>query len=176
MKANLTVWLMLVASLPGRSQTPRMRLWRSLKGAGAAMLRDGVYVLPESDEARALLKAQADEVIRADGNAYVVPFASLDAGQEARLRAGFDRTEAYAQGLERLTVLCGQLPKLAETAARRRLAAARRELEAIAATDFFPGPVREQVEAAIADAEHTLNVQFAPDEPHARKAAIPRRR
>jgi hypothetical protein len=176
MSTNLSRWRMLVVSLPGHSQTPRMRLWRALKSAGAAMLRDGVYVLPAGDPSRALLAAQAEEVARAGGNAHVVPFVSADSTQEAGLRASFDRTEAYAQGLERLTVLCGQLPKLAETAARRRLAAARRELETVAATDFFPGPVRTQVEAALADAERALNAQFAPDEPHARKAAIPRRR
>lgn len=176
MRANTSAWLMLVVSLPGRSPTPRMRLWRALKGAGAAMLRDGVYVLPASDAARALFKAQADEATRAGGSAHVVPFASADAGQESGLRAAFDRTPAYAQGLERLAGLRGDLRRLTEPEARKRLAAARRELEAIAATDFFPGAARKQVESALADAEHAVNAQFAPDEPHAKKTAVPHRR
>lgn len=176
MKVNARSWLMLVVSLPGRSPTPRMRMWRALKGAGAAMLRDGVYVLPEGKEARTLFKTQVEEVNRAGGTAHMVPFAATDSEQESDLCASFDRTQAYAESLERLAELRSGLPKLSETDARRRLAAARRELEATVAIDFFPGVAREQVEAALADAEQALNAQFSPDEPHAKKAAIPRRR
>ncbi|MHB8447287.1 MAG: chromate resistance protein ChrB domain-containing protein [Rudaea sp.] len=176
MKANAPAWLMLVVSLPGRSQTPRMRLWRALKGAGAAMLRDGVYVLPASNAAQTLFTAWAGEVKRIGGSAHAVAFAAVDPGQESELRTALDRTRSYAQGLEHLAGLRARLPKLVETEARRRLAAVRRELEAIAATDFFPGAARQQVQAALADTEHALNAQFSPDEPHAKKAAIPRRR
>ena len=176
MLVKISTWLMLVVSLPGRSQTPRMRLWRALKGAGAAMLRDGVYVLPESDGARTLFKAQVDEANQAGGSAHVVPFTSTDPKQEAELRSAFDRTRAYTQGLERLEVLRRELRKLTEAEARKRLTASRRELEAVAAIDFFPGAARAQVETALADAEHTLNAQFAPDEPQGKKTAIPHRR
>ncbi|HJR12974.1 MAG TPA: chromate resistance protein ChrB domain-containing protein [Rhodanobacteraceae bacterium] len=175
MEVKTSTWLMLVVSLPGRSQTPRMRLWRALKGAGAAMLRDGVYVLPESDAAWALFKAQVDEADHAGGSTHVVPFTSTDPKQEAELRGAFDRTQAYAQGLERLVVLRRALRQLVEAEARKRLTASRRELEAIAAIDFFPGAARAQVEAALADAEHALNARFAPDEPHGKKTAIPHR-
>ena len=176
MDVKLSTWLMLVVSLPGRSQTPRMRLWRALKGAGAAMLRDGVYVLPESDGARALFKAQVDEANQAGGSAHVVPFTSTDPRQEAQLRTAFDRTQAYAQGLGRLTALRRELRKLAEAEARKRLIASRRELEALAAIDFFPGVARAQVETALVDAEHALSAQFAPDEPRGKKTTIPHRR
>lgn len=175
MDCDRAAWLMLVVSLPGRSQTPRMRLWRALKGAGAAMLRDGVYVLPNDAAAQALFAAQAGDASRIGGSAHVVPFASTDPQQEAELRAAFDRTQAYAQGLEHLAVLRTRLPKLGEGEARRRLAVVRRELEAIAATDFFPGAAHTQVKAALADAEQALNAHVSPDEPHAKNAAVPRR-
>ena len=176
MRVKLSTWLMLVVSLPGRSQTPRMRLWRALKGAGAAMLRDGVYVLPDREDARKLFNAQVVEANQAGGSAHVVPFTSTDPGQEAELRAVFDRTGAYAQGLERMALLRRELRKLAEPEARKQLAAARRGLEAIAAIDFFPGTARAQVETALADAERAFNARFAPDEPQGKKAAIPHRR
>lgn len=176
MHVKLSTWQMLVVSLPGRSQTPRMRLWRALKGAGAAMLRDGVYVLPDGDRTRTLFNAQVGEANQAGGSAHVVPFTSTDRKQEAELRAAFDRTQAYSQGLERLTVLRGELRKLAEAEARKRLATSRRELEAVAAIDFFPGAAGVQMEAALADAEHALNAQFAPDEPRGKKTTIPHRR
>lgn len=168
-------WLMLVASLTGRSPTPRMRLWRALKAAGVESLRDGVYVLPASETAWTLFMAQADEVIRAGGTAQVIPFAANDPAQEAGLRVAFDRAPAYADGLERLMALLGELQGLAEIEARRRLAGLRRDLGAIGATDFFPGPARDQVEAALHDAEAAINAQFSPDEPHPAHGEIPRR-
>jgi len=176
MDVKLSTWQMLVVSLPGRSQTPRMRLWRALKGAGAAMLRDGVYVLPDGDRARKLFNAQAGEANQAGGSAQVMPFTSTDRKQEAELRTAFDRTQAYSQGLERLAILRRELRKLAEAEARKRLATSRRELEAVAAIDFFRGAAGAQMEAALADAEHALNAQFAPDEPRGKKTTIPHRR
>ena len=41
-------WHLLVISLPSTSATARMRIWRALKGR-AAVLRDGVYLLPHQD-------------------------------------------------------------------------------------------------------------------------------
>ncbi len=40
-------WKLLITSLPTENATVRMRVWRSLKAYGAAVLRDGVYLLPE---------------------------------------------------------------------------------------------------------------------------------
>ena len=39
----------LVLSLPTRNSTLRMRVWRALKDCGAAVLRDGVYLLPQTN-------------------------------------------------------------------------------------------------------------------------------
>lgn len=175
MPPNDAPWLMLVASLSGRTPASRMRLWRALKGAGASALRDGVYVLPTSDKAANLFRAQADEVIQAGGTAHVIPFHADTPEQDADLRAAFDRTEAYAEGLARLTTLLGEMTVLSEIETRRRLTAIRRDLESVAATDFFAGPARDQVEAALRGAEQTLNAQFSPDEPHASKGTIPPR-
>jgi len=173
-------WLMLVASLSGRSPTPRMRFWRALKAAGAAALRDGVYVLPAGETTAGILKAQADEVIGSGGTAHIVPFAAAGPAQDAELRAAFDRSPTYVEGLERLTTLLSELPVLREVEARRRVAGLRRDLGAVVAIDFFPGPVSGQVEVALREAEAAINAQFSPDEPHAvqgeaAQGEIPRR-
>lgn len=39
---------LLISSLPTQNTSTRMRVWRSLKASGAAILRDGVYLLPIS--------------------------------------------------------------------------------------------------------------------------------
>lgn len=172
---NPSAWLMLVVSLPGRSQTLRMRLWRALKGAGAEALRDGVYVLPDNASARDLFQAQAEEALRTRGTAQIVPFHATDATQEAQLRGAFDRSALYTEGLEQLAAVITELPSLRESEARRRLAAARRALEGVVAIDFFPGNARDHAETALRDAEQTLNGQFAQDEPHDASGVIARR-
>ena len=55
----------LVLSLPTRNSTLRMRLWRALKESGSGILRDGVYVLPDSAANGALGKLEAE--IRSHG-------------------------------------------------------------------------------------------------------------
>lgn len=168
-------WVMLVASLTGRSPNPRMRLWRALKAAGAVAIRDGVYILPSREANWAFLRGQATEVTDAGGSAHVIPFTAADDTQEAELRQGFDRTALYAESVERLSHLTTGLPGLLEVEARRQLTALRRDVEGVAAIDFFPGPARDQAEGALRDAEQAINAQFSPDEPHPAHGAITHR-
>lgn len=39
--------LLLILTLPTEQATLRMRVWRTLKSSGAAVLRDGVYLMPD---------------------------------------------------------------------------------------------------------------------------------
>ena len=167
-------WLLLVSSLPGQTQTVRMRVWRALKAAGAGALRDGVYVLPQTDSARTLFDEQAAEVIAAEGTAQIIAFDSRDEAQQQALVALFNRNDEYRVLFGQLDALQGRLTTLDEAQARRELAMLRRDLAALAAIDFFPGPSRQQAEHALADAESALNARYSPDEPHARRGAAPR--
>jgi len=49
-------------SLPTENATIRMRVWRAVKASGAAVLRDGVYLLPERDNCRLSFEAIAADV------------------------------------------------------------------------------------------------------------------
>lgn len=160
-------WLMLVSSVPGANQTARMRIWRALKASGAGALRDGVYVLPNSDSARTLFEEQARSVATIGGTAQIVTFDSSDEAQHGELRRLFDRGEDYAALLEKFDALKARLADLQETEARRQLSALRRDAAALSAIDYFPGAARDQVEQALADAEAAANRRFSPDEPHA---------
>ena len=159
-------WLLLITNLPGHNPTLRMRIWRALKAAGAGLLRDGAYLLPNGERAREVLEEQGAEIKAAGGLVQVLSFDAESAEQNAELVALFDRTDEYAEAIKRLDALKGELAKLAEPEARQRLAALIREVAAIAARDFFPGEPRKQMEGALADGEAALNGRFAPDEPH----------
>lgn len=167
MALQAPAWLLLVTNLPGRNPTLRMRIWRALKSAGAGLLRDGAYLLPNGERSRQVLEEQAGEIKAAGGLVQVLSFDAESAEQSAELVALFDRTDEYAEAIQRLGGLKSELVRLAEPEARQRLAGITREVAAIATRDFFPGEPRKQMEGALADAEAALNARFAPDEPHA---------
>ena len=123
-----------------------MRIWRALKAAGAGLLRDGAYLLPNGERSRRVLEEQGGEIKAAGGLVQILTFDAESGAQTAEFTALFDRTEEYAEVIERLTSLRRELPKLAEAEARQRLAAIGRETAAIAARDFFPGEPRKQMQ------------------------------
>jgi hypothetical protein len=167
-------WLLFVANLPGRNQTLRMRVWRSLKASGAGSLRDGVYVLPASDVARGVFEKQSREIQEGGGTAYILELGGeADSRQGSALRALFDRTADYQAIAGEVHSLRRELGELEELEARRRLGALSRESATLAAVDFFPGESRAQLEGALADAESALTAQFSPEEPRpARRKVI----
>jgi len=123
-----------------------MRTWRALKSAGAGLLRDGAYLLPDMGSSRTVLEEQGAEIKAAGGSAHLLSF-------------------EYSESIQRLDVLKGKLTKLEEPEARRQLASVAREVSAIVARDFFPGESRKQMQGALADAENAINARFVPDEP-----------
>lgn len=159
-------WLLLITNLPGRNPTLRMRIWRALKAAGAGLMRDGVYVLPNSAAARRVLQEQGDEIKEGGGQAHIVSFNAETDEQNAGLAAMFDRSADYAEVIEQLNALKRGLARLREAEARQRLATLGREVAAIVARDFFPGEPRKQMEGLLEDASAALNARFTPDEPH----------
>jgi hypothetical protein len=175
MASEAAAWLLLITNLPGRNQTLRMRLWRALKSAGAGLLKDGVYVLPNSPLARRLFDEHAKEIGEGGGTGHILSVNGDSEQQTAALRRLFDRTAEYAELSQRLTALKRDFSRLAELEARQQLAALRREVATLAARDFFPGEPREQMEGALDDAEGSLNARFAPDEPRAAHEKIKRR-
>src|ERR1700722_9532470 len=106
---------MLVASLSGQQSALRIRVWRALKAAGAAPLRDGVYVVPSAPATAAALEQQRREVIAAGGDAYVLPLPSPRPEDEASFTALFDRAEEYGVLERSVEELIQTLPRRTET-------------------------------------------------------------
>jgi hypothetical protein len=168
-------WLMLITNLPGRNQTLRMRIWRALKSAGGELLRDGVYLLPDSTSARTLFDEQRLDITAAGGTAYVMRFQSDTQELHASLERLFDRSDEYQSINTRLNAFKRSVAKLREADARRRLGAISRDVAALQAIDFFAGKSSKQLEDLIVDAQTALNAQFSPDEPQAVHRKIPRK-
>jgi hypothetical protein len=174
MNDNRTAWLLLITNLPGQNQTLRMRVWRALKAAGAGLLRDGVYVLPQTAASRQIFEEQATEIQSVAGGAHILNFESESIEQQDSLVVLFDRTADYQELNTRLDACRKKLAKLTELEARKTLAAIARDVAAAAATDFFPGKSQGQLQGALADAQAVLNSRFSPNEPQPTHRKIPR--
>lgn len=168
MKVNAprkTSWVLLVISLPTENATTRMRIWRALKGMGCAALRDGVYLLPHSDEDRQNFAQLAEEVIDSGGNAHLLEVPHTDVKQSETFALLFDRTDDYAKLLEEMENLKLSMTILEIPAMRRALKALRRNFEFVAAIDYFPGAARQQVAEALEKLENALLARMSPGEP-----------
>ena len=169
-----TRWRMLIISLPSRSATPRMRVWRALKALGAAVLRDGVYLLPDSEAATQALAAQASEVIGSGGTAQVLVLDQPDLEQERHFRSLFDRNPDYSRLIENLRAFRARLRRRGRSQAARTIKQLRREYDAVRATDFFAGPAAEQAGQMLSEAETALAALLSPDEPQPQAGRIAR--
>jgi hypothetical protein len=167
------LYTLLILSLPTDNATARMRAWRALKGAGAAVLRDGVYALPSGPEHLRTLLAVAADVKGSGGQARVLTEAQCDED----LRPLFDRAADYAAWVAEANKWRSALAAGRLAAARRGLQRLRRGCEQLIAIDFFPAEAQRQARQALQSMEEALRRAVAPDEPRARLAAIrPRER
>ena len=160
-------WLLCLTSQPGQSGTQRMRLWRALKGSGAVVLRDGVYLLPCRDDLQNILLEQVNVVRAQGGSAFLLMAQTQSEEDNVAFRALFDHSSDYESLLETINRLQNELGALKEPQARRKLRRLQREFTGLQAIDYFPGAGLSEVEQALADAETALNRWFSPDEPSA---------
>jgi hypothetical protein len=163
-------WCLLVLSLPTGNATARMRAWRALKTGGAAVLRDGVYALPDGEARHALLREVADDVLANGGSAHV--FAGI--ASDAPLEPLFDRTAEFAALIAEGQTMDAALTRgRAGAQALRGVRRLRKALDQLIAIDFLPGEPQRQAVEVVAELEQRVARLDAPDEPRAAPAGVP---
>lgn len=146
-------WLVTVTRLPTEDPAARMRMLRTLESLGAAVMREGVYVLPDTPDNRHSLERLAHYVAQNAGIANVLRVEASGAAQHDQFKRLFDRSARYAELTKTIESLRVGYGVSDASALSRVLHKQRRELEAIAALDFFPTAARERALHALADAE-----------------------
>lgn len=157
-------WLLLLLSLPTRNATVRMRVWRNLKTGGAAVLHDGVYLMPDRDDCRATLNSIAADVRNGGGTALLM---NAEQPVEADFESLFDRSSEYRQLLAEVTRVQGMLSAATVQDTLKQTRKLRKSLAAVAGIDFFPGEAQRQTAAALQQMEQACVRVLSPDEPHA---------
>jgi hypothetical protein len=160
------MWLQLVTTLPNENAAARQRVWRALKSSGAAVLRDGVYLMPDTPACRQAFETIAADVRSGNGTVWIL---RLEEPEEGAFKPLFDRGSDYAPVMVEITTLTSRLSSATEDTAANVLKQTRKlrkAFAAVAAIDFFAGPAREQTEAALETLEQTAARILSPDEPH----------
>ncbi len=167
------MWSVLFLTLPTQPNAVRLRVWRALKGLGCGALRDGAYVLPQTQAA--LFDPLVAEVRAHGGQASVLELSTRDEAQRAEVLTLFDRSAAYGEWRTQAQGLAASLASLDETEARRRLRAVSEALQALGRIDYYPGAAAGQAQVELDALRQELEGRYTRGEPVAQAPhGIPR--
>nr|WP_321271075.1 chromate resistance protein ChrB domain-containing protein [uncultured Tolumonas sp.] len=161
----------LILSLPTENATARQRIWRSLKSSGAAVLRDGVYLMPNTEAGKSTLLSFANEISELGGTAHVFHIESVEQSEFIHL---FDRSADYADLVNELSPLKLMLSPDNVHDVLKHFRKLRKTFTAIASIDFFPNEAQKQAEFALTELESACSRILSPNEPTAINKAIER--
>jgi hypothetical protein len=129
-------WILFTYRVPSEPSARRVYVWRKLRGLGALLLHDAVWVLPATDQTREKLVWLAAEVCEMDGgNAAVWEAAQIFTGADTDLIAQFNALvdAGYRELLEALAEPGADLTALA------------RRYQQIRRGDYFQSVLGEEV-------------------------------
>jgi len=155
-------WLAYVTTLPTDDPAARMRVLRTLESLGCAMLREGVFLLPDTPAARQGLTSLTDHIARINGSAYLLSVNSLDEAQALQFRGMFDRTHKYNDLIRTVESLKSALGISDPVSIMRLLHKHKREYKNISTLDFFPSESRERAARALTDTEQAVHALMFP--------------
>ncbi|MBI1818145.1 MAG: chromate resistance protein [Deltaproteobacteria bacterium] len=179
-KPSKARWLLLIHQLPPKPNYLRVKIWRRLQRVGAVAVKNSVYVLPCSEQAREDLEWTLREIAERGGDASICEARFVEGLSDEQLEGLFHaaRDADYAQLAEDLRGLFKALPRGRDIGDDRRsqletsLTRVERRFAEIATIDFFGAPGREVVDGLLASI--TQRAQAKPDGSAARSAPTAR--
>jgi hypothetical protein len=155
-------WLVTVALLPTEDPASRMRVLRTLESLGAAVVREGVYLLPDTSTNRGALEALSQYIGKTAGVAHVLQVAAASPAQQQAFQFMFDRTARYGELIKNIESLRIGFGHSDPSAIASVLHKQRREFETILALDFFPNATRSRAEKALTETEAAVRKLMFP--------------
>jgi len=156
-------WLAYVTTLPTEDPAARMRILRTLESLGCAVMREGVFLLPDTPAARQGLSSLTDHIARISGSACLLSVTSLDEAQTLQFLGFFDRTNKYNDLIKTVESLKSAFGIADSVQIKRLLNKQKRDYETISTLDFFPSETRERAARALAEADQAVHKLMFPD-------------
>ncbi len=163
-------WLLLVHQLPAKPAYLRVKIWRQLQSLGAVSLKNSVFVLPASEQARGDFQRLLSEIEHQGGKGLICRAEFVAGLRDDQVRTLFNAArdtayDAIAKDMRLFTQATRKAGKRKpdfDTA----LIKFRQRFSDAARIDYFGAPGRFQAEALLAGLEHS---------PIARAAGSPKR-
>ena len=147
-------WLLLVFSLPAKSASQRVEIWRKLQRYGMLPMRSSGYVLPNSEMNRERMEWLATAIRTYKGQASVVQVQSFDNLPPEQLRRLF--VEARSRDYQKLLHEAKKILVLSRLQrSSGRLNRIRRRFLELQEIDFFGSPLRTKLENVLAHADES---------------------
>jgi len=97
---DATAWLLFLHQLPPKPDYLRVKVRRRLKGLGAALVKNTVYVLPNSDEALEDFQWLREEIVAQGGTAIIAEASFVEGVSDEELHAMVESARANAADIE----------------------------------------------------------------------------
>lgn len=157
-------WLVLTTQLPDDAAA-RMRVLRMLDAMGCAVLRAGVFLLPDQPAAHLGLERLGQHISAGGGTHHLLRVTSGEA-QSAQFARLFDRGARYVELIKTVEGIRAGFGVADPTSMSRILIKLKRDFETIGSLDFFPSESRERAARALADASAEIQRILFPQEPN----------
>jgi hypothetical protein len=157
-------WLLLIHQLPPTPAYLRVRVRRRLKHLGAQLLKNSVYVLPNSSESAEDLHWLRREILDGGGEATVTLADLVEGATDAELENQFRKASdaEYAELARTVSAVKGPLQE-------RDMQRLRTQLSELTARDFFAARGRAAAERALAERRPARRATVPPN-----AASLPR--
>ena len=155
-------WLVFSYSLPSKSSSPRVSVWRQLKRVGAISPVSGAYILPDNDACTETFNWLAQQVRQANGQALVMVVEKFQDLTDQTLITLFNQARQgnYATIDEKVTLLAEvihqDMSDQERLAAKDELDGLQQQYADIARIDYFVSPDKVRLAAQLKHLRQTL--------------------
>ena len=175
--ASETRWLLLIHQIPSKPNYFRVKIWRHLQRLGAVGLKDSVYALPSTEQAREDLNWVLREIVEGGGDAFLLEARLVEGLTDAQVielfrkarDADYDEVAGEARALAARLPKRGAPPEALRAESAALVARLQKRVQEIIALDFYHARSRETVGGLLG----SLEARVAPPEAKSAPAAGP---
>jgi len=172
-------WLLLMHQIPPKPGYLRVKIWRRLQALGAVAIKNSVYALPNTDDAREDFEWVLREIVKEGGEATLCEARLIEGLSDQEVHRSFHaaRDADYADIAAAARKLESELPRGAIPEDRRsqvevEVARLRRRLTDVGRIDFFGAPAREAAEGRVSGLEARLRPPGASERQKGRHGSV----